>query len=376
MPLGKKAYFNIVGSPGKIPALDGLRAIAVLLVLLRHGVLVFENEISQGLFTQPLISFALNGWLGVDLFFVLSGFLITHHLLEQRRRSTFSFSSYALKRVLRTFPLYYVVLLVAFSGIVPYSEVDEPLSWSAASKYILFLQDYLGSSILVPLWSLAVEEKFYLFAPILVLGLMSLPRRVVPAAIVLLALSSASMRYVAVGSLSFGDYSDFFWSVRSPFHQCLDGVFWGMLMAWFVSGEKVLKNIAGSYVFYISLAGILVILFMVPFVEFSLWNIIAPLIFVVSGLFALMVWAATVDDKLSLGLWGGRCLRVIAKLSYALYLTHYLFIPLALKCAEYGEGSISLFLFWLVYLGAAFLAAVFLHLLVEKPFLLMKEKVV
>jgi len=372
-----KGYFDIVGPPGRIPALDGLRAIAVLLVLLRHGVQPFDYAIDGALFAQPLINLALNGWLGVDLFFVLSGFLISYHLLEQRRRNVFAIKHYALKRILRTVPLYYAVLIVAFAEIVPYAHANEVLSWSAVSKYLLFLQDYLGASILVPLWSLAVEEKFYLVAPGLLFLLALLPRGIAPITIVLLALGSVFMRYTVLGTLENGSYSEFFWGVRSPFHQCLDGIFLGMLVAWVVHKGQGVKSEGkrAQYVFYCSFLAVLVVLMVVPYVELRWWSVTASLIFIVSGLFALMVWAAAVDEKLSEGLLGGRFLRLVARLSYALYLTHYLFLPLASKYADFMAGSAAIFVFWVVYLGAAFLAAVLLHLVVEKPFLQLKAKI-
>ena len=372
-----KGYFDIIGSPGRIPALDGLRAIAVLLVLLRHGVLPFNYVIDEFFFANPFVNLALNGWLGVDLFFVLSGFLISYHLLEQKRRNVFTIKRYALKRILRTVPLYYAVLVIAFAEIVPYAHANEVLSWSAISKYLLFLQDYLGASILVPLWSLAVEEKFYLIAPGLLFLLTLLPRGIASITIILLALGSVFTRYAVLETLEYGSYSEFFWAVRSPFHQCLDGIFLGMLVAWVVHKGQGVKpeGERAKYVFYCSLLAALVTLMAVPYVELRWWSVTVSLVFMTSGLFALMVWAAAVDERLSEGLLGGRFFRLIARLSYALYLTHYLFLPLALKCAQLTTGSVALFLFWLVYLGTAFLAAVLLHLIVEKPFLLLKAKI-
>ena len=109
----------------------------------------------------------LNGWVGVDLFFVLSGFLISKHLLAQRETSKgLALGPYLVKRALRIVPAYYAVLLVVAAGLVPLYAVPQEALALRLGYHALFLQDYLPANIVVVFWSLGVEEKFYLLAPL------------------------------------------------------------------------------------------------------------------------------------------------------------------------------------------------------------------
>jgi peptidoglycan/LPS O-acetylase OafA/YrhL len=169
---------------GHLPALDGLRGLAILLVLVGH--------LSERFFTVPqpwrilpMIGYA--GWTGVDLFFVLSGFLITGILWESRT-ATHYFKNFYARRTLRLFPLYYGVLLIIFvilPLLVPHlhgaSQVISAMSAQIyASKetsvywlwYLTYSVDFLvackGWVFPSHFWSLAVEEHFYLVWPLLI----------------------------------------------------------------------------------------------------------------------------------------------------------------------------------------------------------------
>ena len=119
------------------------------------------------------------GWIGVDLFFVVSGFLITGILLDTRSASGFFRTFYA-RRALRIFPLYYLFLLLAFVGVPalqggPWA-TSEFVQQSGSPWWYLLYQGNLREAltghepayILAPLWSLAIEEQFYLIWPLLV----------------------------------------------------------------------------------------------------------------------------------------------------------------------------------------------------------------
>src|SRR5581483_49367 len=93
-----------------MPALDGVRGIAILLVILYHGSFIVALSGPVGGFFQRLLRY---GWAGVDLFFVLSGFLITRILLDCRR-SPLDVAHFYARRVLRIFPLYYAFIAALF----------------------------------------------------------------------------------------------------------------------------------------------------------------------------------------------------------------------------------------------------------------------
>src|SRR6185312_12498830 len=151
-------------SSGRIPQLDGLRAIAISMVLVSH------------FWTYPANTTALNrlfssGWLGVDLFFVLSGYLITSILLRTRDSATY-FRTFYMRRILRIFPPYYLLLLIVLV-LLP---LARPLGGELAAEqwtFWLFLGNFFlahGWQMLrIDLtWSLAIEEQFYLVWPALV----------------------------------------------------------------------------------------------------------------------------------------------------------------------------------------------------------------
>jgi peptidoglycan/LPS O-acetylase OafA/YrhL len=163
--------------PGRIPQLDGVRGVAILLVLIWHFLVAPAGEPS----TRALLHF-LHGlrlsWSGVDLFFVLSGFLIGGILIDNRDSRNY-FQVFYFRRICRIFPLYFLWLLLfviarflfgAATGSEPLSSEFSPLLpwWS----YLTFSQNiasahsgFFGAQWLGVTWSLAVEEQFYLLLP-------------------------------------------------------------------------------------------------------------------------------------------------------------------------------------------------------------------
>lgn len=162
------------------PELDGLRGIAILLVFLLHYVTDSRtHEGDFGLLYKFAQIFRL-GWSGVDLFFVLSGFLIGGILLDARSSSNY-FRAFYIRRVHRILPVYYAwIALYAIAGysIMKWaSAVDAATVGGSlrAAMYFLFLQNILhipvtlySNYMVSPTWSLAVEEQFYLVAPFLI----------------------------------------------------------------------------------------------------------------------------------------------------------------------------------------------------------------
>lgn len=152
----------------KIPQLDAVRGLAVLLVLL-------HNTDSYPSLHLGLI--AHNGWMGVDLFFVLSGFLITRILVDSKGSAGYFRNFYA-RRCLRIWPLYYSALLFTFVVIPLLRPSEVQYIFGARSTpwwaFPLFLQNFLvpvpsmAAGLLGVTWSLAVEEQFYLFWPLVV----------------------------------------------------------------------------------------------------------------------------------------------------------------------------------------------------------------
>jgi peptidoglycan/LPS O-acetylase OafA/YrhL len=160
-----------------LPGLDGIRGLAIVMVMFSHFIVVGGN-IGDG--SHPWQRLLLSGYLGVDLFFVLSGFLITGILVDSRGRPRF-FRTFYLRRALRIFPLYYGLLAVAYFSVPLLSPGDaEHLKgddspwwyWLYASNIGMAVKgDWLESPTWFSLghfWSLAVEEQFYMVWPFVV----------------------------------------------------------------------------------------------------------------------------------------------------------------------------------------------------------------
>ncbi len=165
---------------GFIPALDGLRGIAIILVMLHHFTF-YQPTSGIGALISSVLSFF---WIGVDLFFVLSGFLITGILLDTRGSKRY-FTTFYARRTLRIFPLYYLVLFVALVVLPQFPRVDDVLAgltdvapadrvevpewqyWAYLTNVSIAQRGWVHGWLDVG-WSLAIEEHFYLVWPLTV----------------------------------------------------------------------------------------------------------------------------------------------------------------------------------------------------------------
>jgi peptidoglycan/LPS O-acetylase OafA/YrhL len=150
--------------PARFPTLDGLRGIAIVLVISHQ----FNRLVGSDLPTRIADHVLGGGWTGVQLFFVLSGFLITGVLLDGRG-SPHYFGNFYMRRALRIFPIYYAALLLFVIGLPALGIL--PPEWRERQFALwLYVSNWpFGESKVLPhFWSLAVEEQFYLFWPLVV----------------------------------------------------------------------------------------------------------------------------------------------------------------------------------------------------------------
>jgi peptidoglycan/LPS O-acetylase OafA/YrhL len=171
------------GNSQRILQLDGLRGLAVLFVIAFHYI---NNQLGSGDTTKLgkaeylLMKATYFGWAGVDLFFVLSGFLIGTILLTNRGSAHY-FKTFYIRRFFRIVPIYYLLLFIfliakrtdLYATDIYIFQNDIPLYY-----YFPFMQNFamgqvgnFGPEALTPTWSLAVEEQFYLIIPLVVYGL-------------------------------------------------------------------------------------------------------------------------------------------------------------------------------------------------------------
>ncbi len=211
------------------PALDGLRGIAILLVLFHHFfVLKPATAVDDVLAQGPYV-----GWAGVDLFFVLSGFLITGILIDARGSERY-FSSFYARRTLRIFPLYYLIAFLSLIVLPAFPFAYDLLVGLGAPReqwpYWLYLTNFAVAErerfihgILDVTWSLAIEEQFYLAWAVVV---WLCPTRLLGplCAALIVAVAGARIWALAAGATAIDVY------VLTPYRA--DGLATGALLAW------------------------------------------------------------------------------------------------------------------------------------------------
>jgi peptidoglycan/LPS O-acetylase OafA/YrhL len=336
----------------RISQLDAVRGLAVLLVLLHN------TDVYPALHLQMI---SRNGWMGVDLFFVLSGFLITGILVDTKTSEGFFRNFYA-RRCLRIWPLYYAALLFMFV-IVPFLRPSEAQVVFAARSspwwaYPLFLQNFLvpvptaANGLLGVTWSLAIEEQFYLVWPLVVRFC-----------------SEAGLRNIAIAVICCSPVLRLFLSLHgvniySNTVCRLDGLMAGALLALVLRSLTFIpsKFVIHAWVaFLVSVPLALVIeFFHARWIGFS-FVALASVSFVYLALFSTQRWLRA--------LLTNRFLVFTGTISYGIYLLQK--IPLDVAKALHFEQH--QFFALPATAAATYLLAIVSWYLLEKPFLKLKR---
>jgi peptidoglycan/LPS O-acetylase OafA/YrhL len=336
----------------RIPQLDAIRGLAVLLVLLHN----------TDIYPSPHLGFiSANGWMGVDLFFVLSGFLITGILVDTKESKGY-FKNFYARRCLRIWPLYYSALLFMFV-IVPLLRPSEAQTifevrsspwWS----YPLFLQNFLvpipaaATGLLGVTWSLAVEEQFYLVWPLVVRFCGEAQLRKI--AIAVICTSPALRYYLSLHQVDI--YSNTFCR--------LDGLMAGALLALVVRSSSFLpsKFVTAAWI-TLFVAAPLALLIDRPHVRWMVFSLVAlaAVSFVYLVLFSKQSGLQAILTS--------RFLVYTGTISYGIYLLQK--IPFdAAKAFHFDQHQ---FLALPITTAATYALAVLSWNLLEKPFLRLKR---
>lgn len=320
----KKIYF---------PNLNGLRFIAAFLVIVHH-IEQFKKNLDLHNFYYELPFIPIIGQLGVILFFVLSGFLITYLLLaEEEVTGTISIKDFYIRRLLRIWPLYYLIVILSFFILpfIPFLEVGDygsHLFDSYNIKLLLFFLFLPNLAVIafppVPFasqaWSVGVEEQFYLLWPILMKKSKNKLKLLLGVILIYFMVKYGITIYVKLfGASKITDYSYGFFSNFS-----IDCMAIGGLFAYSIYKKKtVLKYMFSKYsqvVTYLMLFLLIGFGIKIPYVHYEVYAL----------LFGMAIVNLAANKKTIVNLENST-LNYLGKISYGVYMFHSLAIVITLK---------------------------------------------
>lgn len=325
------------------PELDGIRAIAVLSVISFHA--------SSSVPGESILATALGvGWAGVDLFFVLSGFLITGILLDTKT-SPRALGNFYARRVLRIFPLYYASLLVIYHLMPALHRLkNAPEEW----WYWLYVSNWSPSTgtahaWLTHFWSLAIEEQFYLMWPFVVLALSW--RRAFRASM-LLAASGLVAR--SAGSLILDPLVIY----RNTLFR-VDSLAIGAVAAFIARDPAMLELVGRRRRLLVATAGICLAACLAASggqaytkpmytIGFTLWGILFG---------NLVLWATTAHRTQAHAILRSALLGRIGKHSYAMYVVHVPVVAVVIRTLRPAASSAGVVQTVAASVGLSFLVA-------------------
>ena len=225
-------------SGGRIASLNGLRAISIALVVGYHAINAATQVKSHRDYAGPW-EHLFNGGLGVSIFFVISGFLITHLLLrEMRKTGTISLKDFYIRRTFRIWPAFFfylgIVVLLYWMHVIGIARRDVV----AAGAFVYNYVPHGGNPLVAHSWSLSVEEQFYLFWPILLLSFGSRRGTVIALVFVLVCpiVRLAEMLMLPASNM-------FIVRMWEMTHTRIDTLMFGCLVALTADDEKVQRVI-------------------------------------------------------------------------------------------------------------------------------------
>jgi peptidoglycan/LPS O-acetylase OafA/YrhL len=225
----------VSGQQGRNPSLDFLRCIAIILVMFRHLYIT-----GDGFFAQCAHVLAVGGWMGVDLFFVLSGFLVSGLIFNEYEKSgSFNAWRFFIRRGFKIYPVFYFFLAL-FWGLYVYKHLDDAVRGRRFLYEALFICNYTE---LRPehgwVWTLCVEEHFYLLLCILMVVLIRIKRVNLRTFwllyIVFLVIGLATRAWAVFEDAHANLYV-------SPSHRRFDALFFGVLLAFLYRYTNALKK--------------------------------------------------------------------------------------------------------------------------------------
>jgi len=354
----------------RIYGLDVFRAFAILFVLIGHS-------FQQSKIPPEIATFGRLGIVGVELFFVLSGFLIGSiimRLIEKKRfHSLADIYAFWKRRWLRTLPMYFVALL-AFIGI----DLHGRHQLHEYAAYFVFMQNfaYKIPEFFELSWSLAIEEHFYLWFPLVFLVFKKATKRA-HLAIILTAVAFIIIAYVfRLSQPLFSDWNEYNRTIRLTVLSRIDAIMFGVLMAatkhYWQTGFAWIKR---GTPLTAALLVLLCVWWLANMPHLLQSRTLQVNLFTAQSILCAMLlpWF----DGLRSGGSRGGFFVLTSKLSYSLYLVHILVIIVVNNSLKYiglfDQIYGNPFILYSVYFSLFYLVSWFTYHQIEKPFLLLRE---
>ncbi len=348
----------------RIKVLDFLRGVAILLVMLRHSKL-------SAITTQT-------GWIGVDLFFVLSGFLVSGLLFaEYKKNGSIRPLRFLVRRGFKIYPLFYVVLLLH----ILYNYVKGiPVISSEVFAEAFFYQNYSPGLIGIS-WSLAIEEHFYVLLSIALFCLYKSgalhKKTAIPLMCLLTVIACLALRFITWRQQPVIDpYTHFF-----PTHLRIDSLAAGVLVAWLYHFRQnqlaeIIRKRLGLCLLIIPLLLLPPFIYTAESVEMGTYGFTC--LYLGFGLLVavMMVYADAIHHAAGRNPAGFiySSIAWTGVYSYSIYLIHMKAGPMLSNYVAVNIAGIPAFVIVLLYLLFNILCGYLLSLLIEKPFLRLREK--
>jgi peptidoglycan/LPS O-acetylase OafA/YrhL len=348
----------------RIPCLDGWRCISIIIVLIAHSREVSGYHSSW----DRWIRWLPDGHFGVEVFFVISGFLITYLLFQEReKRGNINLKEFYIRRVLRIFPAYFcylaVVFIITFITAAKLSLID----WLSS---LSFTVNYAKPPwIIGHLWSLSVEEQFYLIWPLL-LVILSHSNRFTPKRILVLLsipiFSSPIFRiigYIHPDFIAFGKHS---------FFTCWDSLAIGCLLAVLLcSFGFEIERFVKKYPYGFFIAGLALIIIPLVATRLQVLGILTvPFTITCNAIGVALLIALSLIYPKKFKILDYRPLAFIGVTSYSIYLWQQLFCA---SPSTYGLNKSLFFMNFPLWIVSALAAAFLSYHSIEKPFLRLKS---
>jgi len=394
-------------------AIDGIRAIAVLWVIIFH-VWIFQHntfpDILGEVAQNPLLVWITKGDLGVDLFFVISGFLIGSILFkEYKRTKTLNFKSFYLRRFLRLFPVYLFSMIIALYFL----DGNGAERWTTAWSNLIYVNNYVFKSYMGWTWSLAIEEQFYIVIPFLIVFLFPKFRKKRVLFSILAIIPIILTYYYSVHIFNFeipynreifGDiWQEWFWGYYMLTHLRYGGLLSGVIAAYIHinHSEQVLyffqkkKNLSNFLILFSIVSFLLIsslslgqaapveesIFYELPRNVGVYYEIIHRELFSYAVVFLMMACLyskSRIIQPLNTFL-SANFFYPIAKISYSAYLFHVMFMEWFFPIfTEYAKNSLTtiqiVFTNGIISIAVTILVAGLMLVLIEEPFNKLKNK--